>query len=90
MLLRMQYTPKRWRRSLLRPQGRTRSSFLIFFSGHRMGMRGFAGESLDPLLVVSGPLGPSLLGDGVEAMHVAEAMNDMLGASQPAGADNPG
>jgi len=41
-----------------------------------------ASESLDPVLIISGPLGQSLLGDGVDAVHVAEEMDDMLGASQ--------
>jgi len=41
-----------------------------------------AGESLDPMLVNLGPLGQSLLGDGIETVDVAEEMNDMLGASQ--------
>jgi hypothetical protein len=39
-------------------------------------------ESFNPMLIVLGPLGQSLLGDGIDAVHVAEEMNDMLGASQ--------
>ena len=37
-----------------------------------------AGEGFHPLLVFVGPLGQSLLGDGINAMHVAEEMDDVL------------
>jgi len=39
--------------------------------------------SFHPLLVLVGPLGESLFGDGVDAMHVPKKMNDMLGTREP-------
>jgi len=41
-----------------------------------------AGKGLDPLLVFVGPFGQGLLGDGVDPMHIAEEMHDVLGTAQ--------
>ena len=41
-----------------------------------------AGESFHPLLVFAGPLAQSFLSDGMDSMHVAEEMDDVLGPCQ--------
>ena len=41
-----------------------------------------ASKGFDPLPVLVGPLGQNLLGDGVDAVHVAEEMDDVLGPRQ--------
>ena len=46
-----------------------------------------ARESFHPLLVLVGPLGQSLFGDGVDAVHVAKKINDVLGTGEQR--DNP-
>ncbi len=41
-----------------------------------------AGKGLDPLAVLDGALAQDLLGDGTDAMHVAEEVHDVLRASE--------
>jgi len=41
-----------------------------------------AGESFHPTLILLGSLGQNLLGDGINPMHVAEEMHDVLGPRQ--------
>ena len=41
-----------------------------------------AGEGLHPTLILIGPFGQGLLGDGINPMHIAEEMDDVLGPRQ--------
>ena len=41
-----------------------------------------ASEGLHPMLVVLGSLPQRLLGNGVDAVHVAEEIDDVLGTSE--------
>ena len=41
-----------------------------------------AGEGRHPLAVLAGPLGQSLLGDGIDPMHIPEEMDDGLRPGQ--------
>ncbi len=37
-----------------------------------------SGKGLHPLLILLGPFGQNVFGEGVEAMHVAKEMDDVL------------
>ena len=56
--------------------------FLHPFLGPLDGNAVVARESFHPLLVLVGPLGQSLFGDGVDAVHVPKKINDVLGTRE--------